>query len=364
MLSLQKLLPFSLFLSLVTSSAIAHIADQAHTEREAQADLEEFERLLDQVDPPSLHAALHDYSPKKFTHGMFEKDRTAAEALHKEDASIASSIVALAKRQTPGNGTVTTSTPSVPDSSSTPEVPDSASATTLVTPVAPIATGTPLSTLPAGSVTTESLVVSGSENGLTTILSTSTAPLVPGASSTDDASGPTTDASSAGAATTSAPEASPLTAGEVITSTNAQGDLVANTLSDGEVVTSINAQGVTIVTTVGGGSKTIAPNDDNNESGSSDSATTSTRRPQSQTTTSKRTTTLADGRQSTVTAVTVVPASGADESVPSGTAGPGSATGTAAASPGLQTGIAPKSISFGREMLAVVGGAVGVAMMM
>ena len=62
--------------------------------------------------------------------------------------------------------------------------------------------------------------------------------------------------------------------------------------------------------------------------------------------------------------MTVVPASGVDESVPSGTAGPGSASGAAVASPGLQTGFAPKSISFGREMLAVVGGAVGVAMMM
>ena len=65
-----------------------------------------------------------------------------------------------------------------------------------------------------------------------------------------------------------------------------------------------------------------------------------------------------------MTAVTVVPASVADVSVPSGTAGVGAASGTAGSSPGLQTGFAPKTIGFGREMLAVVGGAVGVAMMM
>jgi len=86
---------------------------------------------------------------------------------------------------------------------------------------------------------------------------------------------------------------------------------------------------------------------------------------QSHTTTSRRTTTLPNGSQSTVTAVTVVAGNGADTTAPSGTAGVGSGSGTSTtkASPGLQTGVATR-MGWGVEALAVVGGAVGVAMMM
>lgn len=358
--SLQRLLPVALLLTLVTSSAIAQTPEQFKAKEEAQSDLEEFERLLDQVDPPSLHAALHDYSPKKFTHGMFEKDRTAAEALHREDASVASSIVALAKRQEISNGTISTSAaPIVPGDSST-DVPASASATTFVSPVAPIATATRNPTDGSTPITESSSVAPGSSlNAPTTVLSTSTSPLVPGASTS---AGVVASDSSAGAATTSAiEEASSLTAGAVATFTDAQGALTTGTLSSGEIVTSVNAQGVTIVTTVGGGSRTLPPGDSSSGSGN---LSTPTRHAPSQTTTSRRTTTLPDGSRSTVTAVTVVAAAGVSDSVPSGTAGPGPASGTAEGSPGLQTGFAPKTIGFGKEMLAVVGGAVGVAMMM
>ena len=61
--------------------------------------------------------------------------------------------------------------------------------------------------------------------------------------------------------------------------------------------------------------------------------------------------------------MTVVPAPGADTAAPSGTAGVGSGTGTATKSPGLQTGVATR-VGWGMEVAAVVGGAVGVAMMM
>ncbi len=86
---------------------------------------------------------------------------------------------------------------------------------------------------------------------------------------------------------------------------------------------------------------------------------------QSHTTTSRRTTTLPNGSQSTVTAVTVVAGNAADTTAPSGTAGVGSVSGssTATGSPGLQTGVATR-MGWGVEVLAVVGGAVGVAMMM
>ncbi|KAL9039176.1 MAG: hypothetical protein Q9180_002690, partial [Flavoplaca navasiana] len=77
--------------------AIADDSHQKSLDKEASSDIEEFNKLLEQVDPDSLHAALHDYSPKKFKHGMFREDRTAVEAIHREQPSVASTIVAKAK---------------------------------------------------------------------------------------------------------------------------------------------------------------------------------------------------------------------------------------------------------------------------
>ena len=75
----------------------------ANDEVERQQDGAEFARLLDQVDPPALHSALHHLSPQKFTHGAFNEDRGAAEQIHRDDPPLATSIVALARRQDNGN---------------------------------------------------------------------------------------------------------------------------------------------------------------------------------------------------------------------------------------------------------------------
>lgn len=60
--------------------------------------------------------------------------------------------------------------------------------------------------------------------------------------------------------------------------------------------------------------------------------------------------------------MTVVGAAAGDTAMPSGTAGVAS-SGTGTAAPGLQTGVATR-MGWGMEVLAVVGGAVGVAVMM
>ncbi|KAL9105132.1 MAG: hypothetical protein Q9187_008822, partial [Circinaria calcarea] len=103
--SFRSFLLVSLFLARLSALVIAEPSYlERERDKEALADLEAFQRLLDQVDPPALHAALHKHSPKKFEHGIFKEDRTAVEAVHREDASLATKIASLAKRQNPGNG--------------------------------------------------------------------------------------------------------------------------------------------------------------------------------------------------------------------------------------------------------------------
>jgi hypothetical protein len=73
----------------------------APTSSELEDDEFVFQKLLSKTDPEALHAALHNLSPSKFKHGAYHKDHTAAEAIHKDDPSLATSIVVLARRQAP-----------------------------------------------------------------------------------------------------------------------------------------------------------------------------------------------------------------------------------------------------------------------
>ncbi|KAH0541594.1 hypothetical protein FGG08_003942 [Glutinoglossum americanum] len=60
---------------------------------------ENFQILLNSVSEDRLHAVLHDYDPTKFKHGVFQEDRTAMEAVHRDDAAMATKLIHLAKRQ-------------------------------------------------------------------------------------------------------------------------------------------------------------------------------------------------------------------------------------------------------------------------
>ncbi|MCJ1484936.1 hypothetical protein MMC06_005109 [Schaereria dolodes] len=362
MLSLRKLLTSTLFLTQIAALVITEPPCKTEDDRGATADLKKFQALLDQVDPPSLHAALHDFDPKKFKHGVFQEDRTAVEAVHRDNAPLATKIISLARRQA-SNSTSATNTPvgSIPPSETSSINPST---------VAPNPITQPSDTVPATAVpqtdTSTPATSQVSSATPTTLLVTSTLP-ASSPSSLHLGPGPVS-VSSAGS----------LSSGVVTTGTNAAGIPVittgsggAFTLTSGAVVTTTNAAGVTIESTVDGGVITVSGS---GEAASSTAATTSAGGSGSETTTAKpesttavilHTTTLPDGGQSVVTAVTVVQATGgAEGSTPSGTAGVGSGTETSGGSPGLQTGLAPRTRTWGWEVVGVLGGAVGFAMVL
>ncbi|KAI4249456.1 MAG: hypothetical protein LQ352_005633 [Teloschistes flavicans] len=345
--------------------AIAHAEDLSKIEldQEAQSDIEEFNRLLDQVDPPSLHAALHDYSPKKFKHGMFKEDRVAVEAIHKEEPSLASSIIAVAKRQelpkrqdVPTNATVPTTSQAAPaNPQTTPPVAESPTTDAAQPPsTASVAAPVPVgpaegSTLSTPNAPTATVGGAGNQPPETTV-STSTSPNAPNAPVVG------------GSSTTSAPAGGDSAAGGATTS--AIGGATTPSLTAGEVITTTNAEGVTIVSTIGGGYVTLSRSSSGQSPQSTSMVTTRSSQRTSRTSIVLHTTTLPDGMQSTVTAVTVVPNTEAG-ATPSGTAGAGSGSGTAAGNPSLQTGVAAgKMGGMGWEIVCLLGGAVGVAMMM
>ena len=337
---IPNILSISLLLTL--SSALVH-PHQIHKEPQDQAEDAGFaglQKLLDQVDPPSLHAALHDLSPKKFKHGMFQDDRTAVEAIHKDEPSLATSVVYVAKHNVMedikkdlvkravdiSNGTTTSTTPApvVPGVSSTP----------VVTPV-PQGGDTTSSTTSSPSGDTSTPAAGASES---TPASTSSNGGVAAGSGSGAGSSPTTSAAAAAGGSTSTTGTS------------------SPSLTRGEVITSTNSVGLVVVSTVGGGARTITPS-------GGGASTTGANAKSSSTSTVVHTSVLPNGSQSVVTAVTVVGVGGAEAETPTGAAGV-TATGTSSGSPGLQTGEAPMTRGWCKEMALVVGGAVGFAMLM
>ena len=355
MLSVRFLLSISLFFACLSTLANAEPShEEKEADREACADREAFQRLLEQVDPPALHAALHDYSPKKFQHGIFKEDQTAIEAVHQDDAPLATSIALLARRQDAANTSTVvivssaTATQTVIGSTVTESINPSTVAPNPVEPTSRSTVPATPSAQPATSVPASSVVVVTQTSGVTTTIT----PLSSAAVSVTLGPGPVSLPSS-------------FSAGQVITTTSA-GVVTTATLSSGAVITTTNAAGVTIVSTIDGG--VITP------SGPSDSASalstgstaasksTSTVAQPSHTSIVLHTTTLANGAQTTITTAVVVQASNTDALTPTGSAGAGATAGSSTATPGLQTGLAPRSRGWGWEVVGVLGGAVGVAM--
>ncbi|CAF9907072.1 MAG: hypothetical protein ALECFALPRED_003057 [Alectoria fallacina] len=339
--SIPNILSISLLLTLFSSFVYAHRPYQRPQDQEEHSSFAGLQKLLDQVDAPSLHAALHDLSPKKFKHGMFQDDRMAVEAIHKDEPSLATSVVKIAKRnvmedikqdlakraQEISNGTTTTTTPAaiVPGSSTT----------GVATPV-PQGGETSSSTTSSPSSDTSTTTAGASPNAPSTTASTSTSSSGAIAAGSDSTTSTSTSTSAGESPSTTATSSASLTHGELITSTN--------------------SVGLTIVSTIGGGVHTISP--------SPGSSTTSGSKTESSlTSTVVHTSTLPNGSQSVVTAVTVVGAGGVAADTPTGTAGVAT-TGSSSGKPGIQTAEAPMTRGWCKEMVLVVGGAVGVAMMM
>ncbi|MCJ1286835.1 hypothetical protein MMC26_006181 [Xylographa opegraphella] len=360
MLFVQSIVFSWLFILSVSSYVIQ---DRSHSEednREALSDSEAFRQLLEQVDPPALHAALHDFSPKKFKHGIFQEDQTAVEAIHRDDAPLATSILSLAKRQESGNSSSLTAVVTVTDASTTITATPINPSTVLPNPVEP----STRSTVPATPVPQPNSQSSSTAAPATPAPVQTTTVLV---------------ASTAAPATTSAPlgpgpvsVSSPvvLTPGAVLTSSNAAG-MTLVTLTSGAVLTTTNAAGVTVVTTIDGGVVTLSGPAGSPHGGGSTTAAAPSRSasegsaaPMSSfTSIVLQTTTLPNGVQSTITAITIIPASNSPVVTPSGTAG-AVAGSTSTAAGGLQTGLAPRTRGLGWEAVGVLGGAVGFAMML
>ena len=323
---------------------------QQYIDQEAQADNQAFQKLLDQVDPTALHSALHRHSPTPFRDGIFNEDRTAAEALHRADPPLATSIVALAKRQAPGNS----STVVVITSVNTVTAVD----TTITEPVT-VTTVTP--TVPSTVPATQSSASPAPPSSSNTVVSPSPSPSTPivvGPSSTPPGGtivvGGTT---TVGGNTVTAP------GGPIITSAPD-----TTTSASGQVITTTNAQGVTIVSTVGGGFVTLSRSSGDVPGGSISGTAIASRSDAagsgSETSVVLRTTNLPNGGQSTITEYTIVKGSATGIATPSGTAGVAGGSETSTGAPSLQTNLSPRSRSLGWEVVGALGGAVGFAMML
>jgi hypothetical protein len=119
-LHLRHLFLFALLLAVLSTLVLAD--ELSDDESDAN-----FQILLDSVPEDRLHDVLHDYDPTKFKHGVFQEDRTAIEAVHRNNPAAATKLIYLAKRQS--NNTSTTNKPNTTTSSPT----TSASKTTSIT---------------------------------------------------------------------------------------------------------------------------------------------------------------------------------------------------------------------------------------
>ena len=461
--SIRSLLLNCLLLTRISFYASASSATTDKDEEETKADLAAFQRLLDQVDPPALHAALHNYSPRKFKHGVFQEDRTAVEAVHRDDAPLATTIVSIAKRQDQSNNvtavvtinqisTTITEIAINPSTVAPNPVQPSDRSTQQATPVPlpnpqtsplagsfiPVSPGSPSSQgAPPSPGSPSSPVAPGSPGGPSTAAGSPNQPSASPGSPNNPASpnnpvppnqpsvspgspnnpaSPNQPSTSPGSPNTpgspNQPSASPgapnspgspgqPTAGPGSPTTTAGANSPGQTpapgttqalpsnpipvtisgsglsvpgigfVTSGQVITTVNAAGVTVVTTIDGGVVTLGGPAGSTPTGSagvgdngSGSSAAGGGAGGVQTNLILHTTTLPDGSQSTITAVTVI--SGAGLATPTGSAGATSPPGTTTGPSGsLQSaGLAPRSRSWGWEVVGVMGGAVGFAFML
>jgi hypothetical protein len=300
-----------------------------------------FKDFLREVDPPALHSALHSFSPRRYKHGVFEKDSAAAEAVRREDPSLAAGIIVLAKRAA-GNTTATITIETTASINVTPSQTGSVtpSPTGSVTPspvgsVAPPPEGS-VAPPPEGSAAPPPTVPVSPDSGPTTTPDGPASTLRPGQVIT------VTNADGITIASTLPPD-------PVITTTNADGVAITSTLHPGQAITTTNAEGVTIVSVVDGGVVTLSRA---GGSGPDPAAGLSSSE-------ILVTTTLPDGEAVTLTSFTVV--QGAVTGIP--TPG-GSGGGSGSTSPSLQVSLAAKPRTFVREAAGVLAGAVVFAVLM
>lgn len=175
MIAHRILLMITPLLSILSPYALADTSNPQVIEREAVTEaepiVEVFQKLLNEVDPPALHSALHEHSPKKFAHGMFREDRIAVEAIQREDPPLAQSIVMLAKRQQVSNST-TQSSSAPPAATITSSIELTSGSTPVTSLTLSTVSSTPVSV--TASATTKSAAPSAASSGSQTFVASAT----------------------------------------------------------------------------------------------------------------------------------------------------------------------------------------------
>lgn len=332
MLNLRNLI--FCILPITTTLVLAQSTPQPSTELKADPAFD-FQELLNALPEESIHAALHKHLDTKYQDGVYEHNRDAVEAVHKDDPPTATKLLVgaaleLLKRQN-GNGTsAVVPASSVDASTSAAAVPTTTSPTAVVVPVEVATTDSAgsSSVLTTSAVATASVsvavkVTTTNSAGSTTVSST----VVPAAVVTASDGKVTTSTVPTFNAKTVAPAP---TSAVAITTTDSSGDtLTFSDVTKGKVFTTTNAKGSTFVTTItpdGGKIQSIV----------------------------RHTSTLPNGSVGVVTSF-------ADIQAATGTAA-ASASASATPSPRVQNGAdSVKSRGFGSEAVALIGGAIGVA---
>lgn len=308
------------FLVLLLASSIAVAAsptDQSATESDSNHP--SIQEILKDVDEAKIHEALHVLSDK-FRHGVFPTDVNAVEALHKEDSSLGARLMKLAKRANGGPGSNSTASVSPPPATSESTPPTSQVRPPSFSEVLP-SESTPKTT-PTEPTPTES--TTPTQTTPTQATSTESTPTVTPPNTSTEAQ-PTTEHSTP-ATTPSTP--SPSTTPDETTSTTSSSSPTSSTPTQAPSTFSTSSK------------------DPETTPATTHATTHASNEPY--TSTYQSTTTLSNGQLSTVTEVTVV------HPTPTGS--------KATKTPGLQNGGAAPPTGMTKEALAIVGGAVMVAM--
>lgn len=282
-----------------------------------------FRELLEALPEQSIRAALQKKLHPKYQDGVYEHDKSALEAVHSANPPLATSLLAVAaldliKRQ---NGSAPTSTSTTP-----PNPPPSTSSTPVVVPV------TISSTDSAGSVvvSTSSAVAAASTSVVIPITTTN----AQGQTITTSSSVPAAIVVSNGVTSLSpvpvyTPAATPSNGAYDVTTTDQFGNtVVLSSVHSGEALTTTDAKGSTFVTTFtpdGGRVSSLV----------------------------LETTTLSNGQKSTITSFAPATGGSATQTKSAGSSG----------SPHLQNG-APIPKKVGKHVVALIGGAVGAAILL
>jgi hypothetical protein len=290
----------------------------------------DFQELLNAIPEESIHAALHKHLDAKYKDGVWEHDRSAIEAVHHDDPPTATKLLVgaaldLIKRQANSTATSTGTTAAAAPPAST------SSTSTAAAVVVPVEVATTNSAGSTSTLTTSAVVSQASVSVVVTATTTNAAgstivsqTTVAGAVVTENGKATTSPVPTFNADPTKA---------TTVTTTDAKGNtLVLSNVKSGQVLTTTDGAGSTLVTTFtpGGGKVSMLV---------------------------LQTTTLPNGEATTVTSF-------AEVQLMTETAG-GSAGSTPQATPKLQNGgDSLKTRGFSGEAIALVGAAIGVAILL